>query len=172
VGRSCVSCSMCCYIPRIEATDLDKPSDTWCAHCRPGRRGCSIYGKRPEEYRKFVCSWLVNPDFGDEWYPKRSRMVCYFALQSGRLWMRVEVDKRYPARWREEPYYTEICQPALDGLKSEKFGTMVRVGDDRFLVLGRRIIKNPPSGRRLVQTATYSIISALEIVRGDAVKHR
>jgi len=88
------------------------------------------------------------------------------------FWMRVEVDKRYPARWREEPYYTEICQPALDGVKSEKFGTMVRVGDDRFLVLGRRIIKNPPSGRRLVQTATYSIISALEIVRGDAVKHR
>jgi hypothetical protein len=80
-------------------------------------------------------------------------MVCYFALQGGRLWMRVEVDKRYPTRWREEPYYTEICRLALDGLKSEKFGTMVRVGDDRFLVLGRRIIKNPPSGGRLVQTA-------------------
>jgi hypothetical protein len=80
-------------------------------------------------------------------------MVCYFAMQGGRLWMRVEVDKRYPTRWREEPYYTQICQLALDGLKSEKFGTMVRAGDDRFLVLGRRIIKNPPSGGRVVQTA-------------------
>ena len=44
--------------------------------------------------------------------------------------MRIEVDKRYPNRWREEPYYTQICELALDGLKSEKFRTMVRVGHD------------------------------------------
>jgi len=67
--------------------------------------------------------------------------------------MRIEVDKRYPNRWREEPYYNQICELALDGLKSEKFKTVVRVGDDRFLVLGNRIIKNPPSGGRVVQTA-------------------
>jgi hypothetical protein len=80
-------------------------------------------------------------------------MIVHFALQGGSLWMRIEVDKRYPNRWREEPYYSQICQLALDGLKSEKFRTMVRVGDDRYLVLGRRIIKNPPSSGRVLQTA-------------------
>jgi hypothetical protein len=67
--------------------------------------------------------------------------------------MLVEVDKRCPTKWREEPYYTQICELALDGLKSQKFATVVRVGDDRFLVLGRRIIENPSSKGRVVQTA-------------------
>jgi len=153
-GRSCGSCSMCCYISPYPGPELSKPPDTWCAHCRPGHGGCSIYDKRPEGCRKFVCSWLANPElFGDEWYPKRSRLVCSFVQQNGKFWMRIEVDKRYPTRWSEEPYYTQICELALEGLKSQKFATIVRVGDDRFLVLGRRIIKNPSSKGRVVQTA-------------------
>jgi len=67
--------------------------------------------------------------------------------------MLIEVDKRCPTRWREGPYYTQICNLALEGLKSQKFATIVRVGDDRFLILGHRIIKNPSSKGRVVQTA-------------------
>jgi MinD superfamily P-loop ATPase len=39
-GRSCGSCSMCCYMMGVEA--LDKPKYRWCQHCKTGK-GCSIY---------------------------------------------------------------------------------------------------------------------------------
>jgi hypothetical protein len=79
--------------------------------------------------------------------------------------MRIEVDKRYPNRWREEPYYTQICELALDGLKSEKFRTMVRVGHDRFLVLGRRIIKKPSLWRAAGPNGTRRVRLHASIVR-------
>ena len=43
-GRSCGSCSMCCYVMGVE--DIGKPKSQWCQHCKPGK-GCSIYADRP-----------------------------------------------------------------------------------------------------------------------------
>ena len=56
-GRRCGECSLCCKLLRIEA--FNKPVGTWCAHCAPGRGGCTIYETRPTECREFFCAWLT-----------------------------------------------------------------------------------------------------------------
>jgi hypothetical protein len=71
--RACGTCSLCCKLPYVGV--LNKPIDTWCPHARPGHGGCSIYADRPSICRTFVCGWLASTDFGDEWFPARSKMV-------------------------------------------------------------------------------------------------
>src|SRR5258708_34908707 len=56
-GRSCGSCSMCCYVMGVE--DIDKPKSQWCRHCKPGK-GCSIYDNRPATCKTFACMWLIQ----------------------------------------------------------------------------------------------------------------
>src|SRR5262245_34979797 len=66
-GRQCGDCSLCCKLLNID--ELNKPANTWCQHCRPGKGGCSIYADRPPDCRTFACGWLTHPEFGDIWKP-------------------------------------------------------------------------------------------------------
>jgi hypothetical protein len=80
--RVCGECSLCCKIIAVDV--LQKPAGVWCGHCLK-TSGCSIYGRRPDECRQFNCGWLVNPEFGDEWYPRRSKMVLTFDRRANRV---------------------------------------------------------------------------------------
>jgi hypothetical protein len=61
-GRNCGSCAECCFVMEVEDPELTKPNNVWCAHCRPGRGGCTIYSTRPTECRIFACDWLIRGD--------------------------------------------------------------------------------------------------------------
>jgi len=51
--RTCGPCSECCYVLGVH--ELGKRDF---AHCTHEKRGCGIYGTRPESCRSFQCVWL------------------------------------------------------------------------------------------------------------------
>jgi uncharacterized cysteine cluster protein YcgN (CxxCxxCC family) len=115
-GRSCGECSLCCKLLHIQA--FDKPVGVWCAHCAPGRGGCTIYETRPAECRNFHCSWLTSPALGPEWRPNKCKM---FLRQEGNL-IAVHVDPSDPTAWRREPFFQQ-----LKALASRAAGTKQQV---------------------------------------------
>jgi hypothetical protein len=74
-GRSCEGCTTCCKLLSID--ELKKPAQTWCQHCEIGV-GCKIYSERPDDCRTFYCGWVLDGAIGDEWDPRRSKMVIKF----------------------------------------------------------------------------------------------
>ncbi|HEY3795140.1 MAG TPA: hypothetical protein VGM09_25220 [Bradyrhizobium sp.] len=55
----CGDCALCCRL--LAVTELDKPRDSWCRHCRPAAAApCTIYGTRPQPCRQFECLWLEH----------------------------------------------------------------------------------------------------------------
>ena len=141
-GRECGSCSLCCRV--LEIAELNKPAHTWCRHCRPGKGGCSIYADRPPVCRGFACMWLLDASWPEHWFPQRARMVIYGTVQHGERTITINVDQRYPNRWREEPYYSDIRWLALSGLKQDdgdRFATRVVVGARSWLILPHREIE-------------------------------
>jgi len=115
--RKCGTCSLCCKLLYI--SELNKPIDKWCGHCRPGRGGCTIYADRPVNCRTFVCHWLAGHT-DDLWYPARCKMVL---LQMHKDHLLVDVDPNFPNAWRREPYYATLRSYAAPGLLIE-----VRIG--------------------------------------------
>lgn len=108
-GRTCGACSLCCKLLPIAA--LDKPHDEWCAHCRPGNGGCTIYENRPQTCQTFACHWLAFPNVGDHWYPLKSKMVVQVTGghdENYDVFIDVHVDRAAPNAWRTEPYYSEL----------------------------------------------------------------
>jgi hypothetical protein len=146
-GRSCGPCSMCCYMMGVEA--LDKPKYRWCQHCKPGK-GCSIYGNRPAVCKTFACMWLIQVHIGDHWYPLKSKMVLDLQYKDDEPHpvLHVIVDPRYPNRWREEPYYSDIKSMALTGYRGDlgqHYKTMVDVGGKCWVILTHRDVEAPTS---------------------------
>jgi hypothetical protein len=143
-GRQCGSCSLCCFVFAIK--ELDKPAKRWCRHCKPGK-GCSIHGNHPDVCQTFVCEWLIRP-VPDHWYPLKSRMVITFPELrdvSPISVLLITVDPRYPSRWREEPYHSDIrgfSQSGLLGTNPGKlyYQTQVRCGDDEWLILPDEVV--------------------------------
>ena len=141
-GCGCGSCSLCCRV--LDIAELNKPAHTWCRHCRPGKGGCSIYADRPPVCRRFACVWLLDANCPEHWFPKRARMVICETAQRGERTITINVDQRYPERWREEPYFSDIRQLALSGLKQSdggRFATWVVVGARSWLILPHREIE-------------------------------
>lgn len=52
--RKCGRCTECCTAMGV--VEIDKDHGVKCEHV--GRRGCSIYAKRPDSCRLFKCGWL------------------------------------------------------------------------------------------------------------------
>lgn len=107
-GRSCGTCTLCCKLFDIRA--LDKPRFEWCKHCAVGH-GCNIYEQRPDECRAFNCSYLLNPDLGEEWKPSKSKIV--LTLEKGNV-IGVYVDPGRADAWRKEPYHSQIRRWAAE----------------------------------------------------------
>jgi hypothetical protein len=108
--RQCGTCTLCCKVMGIEA--LAKPRGVWCSHCQPGR-GCEIYSGRPAECRSFSCAWLHDEKLGEEWYPKKSRIV--LTVERNRIM--ANVDSGAPDAWRKEPYFSQLNRMMQAGLK-------------------------------------------------------
>ena len=74
--QGCGSCTACCKVMKVR--ELDKPADTWCAHCAIGA-GCRIYDTRPESCRVYECVWLrtqaLDRPLAPTLRPDRSRVV-------------------------------------------------------------------------------------------------
>ena len=65
-------------------------------------------------------------------------------VQHGERTITINVDQRYPNRWREEPYYSDIRWLALSGLKQDdgdRLATRVVVGARSWLILPHREIE-------------------------------
>ena len=120
-GRACDSCSLCCWLPEIDA--FDKPANQVCGHCRLGA-GCSIYSARPATCRDFYCTWISDARMPDIWRPARCHMMVY--AQGPQVTVLVEPD--YPQAWCQEPYFSQLRQWAFDLEQSHGY-VIVYVGD-------------------------------------------
>ncbi len=113
---------------------------------RPGRPACRV----------FACQWLVDASLGDEWYPLKSKIVVQTSTDEvGNETVLFHVDRRYPNRWREPPYYAAIKALAAHGLRlgangRPAFFTEVRVGDRCFAVLLDREVETDQDSRGVV----------------------
>jgi hypothetical protein len=125
--RQCGTCSLCCKLPYV--AELNKPIDTWCRHCKPGRNGCGIYPDRPGTCKSFACHWLKDL-VDDVWFPAQCKMVLTQLRENHLL---VTVDPGFPNAWRREPYYASLRNYAVRGVFVE-----VRIG--------RRTVRLLPDG--------------------------
>ena len=137
-GRSCGSCSMCCYLPSFEVGEWKKPENQWCRHC--SGNSCNIYAERPELCQEFECMWLMCTILGDHWYPKKSKIIVTSPTKNGEWRLVVNVHDKYPLRWREEPYYSDIKSWAVHGLQADTWVTEVVVRDQLWIILPNRDI--------------------------------
>lgn len=111
-------------------TALQKPIGSWCVHCKQGV-GCTIYEKRPDECRTFMCMWLFDERLGSEWKPEKSKLVVTTSEEGNGL--EVRCDPGFPAAWRKEPYYSQIREWAVAAAPSG--GTvLVCIGTREILV--------------------------------------
>ncbi len=137
-ARECGSCNLCCDI--LEVSAVDKPVNQLCRHWETGT-GCSIYEHRPQMCRSFRCAWHQG-HLDDAWFTVTSRMVPHFSQDA----VNVQVDPEFPDRWREEPYFSKLVEWSLQGIRRTRgsgYATLVIVGDDRFLLLGRTVVPDP-----------------------------
>ena len=137
-ARQCGSCNACCDI--LEVAAVDKPVNQLCKHWQTGT-GCTIYDRRPQMCRSFVCAWLQG-HLDDDWFPAKSGIIVHFSQDA----VNVTVDDHCPDRWREEPYFSKLAEWSLNGIKrigNRGYATLVVSGADRFLLLGRTVVPEP-----------------------------
>ncbi|MFK4650954.1 bacterioferritin-associated ferredoxin [Bradyrhizobium japonicum] len=136
--RQCGSCNACCDI--LEVAAVDKPVNQLCRHWQTGT-GCTIYDRRPQMCRSFVCAWLQG-HLDDAWFPATSGIIVHFSQDA----VNVTVDDHCPDRWREEPYFSKLVEWSLNGIRrigNRGYATLVVSGENRFLLLGRTIVPEP-----------------------------
>ncbi|OAF07317.1 MULTISPECIES: YkgJ family cysteine cluster protein [Bradyrhizobium] len=137
-SRQCGSCNACCDI--LEVAAVDKPVNQLCRHWQTGT-GCTIYDRRPQMCRSFVCAWLQG-HLDDDWFPEKAGLIVHFSQDA----VNVTVDDHCPDRWREEPYFSKLSEWSLNGIKrigNRGYATLVVSGPDKFLLLGRTIVPDP-----------------------------
>jgi Fe-S-cluster containining protein len=137
-ARGCGSCNLCCDI--LEVTAVAKPVNELCRHWAVGT-GCTIYNQRPQMCQSFSCAWLQG-HLGDEWYPETAGIVVHFSEGA----VNVQVDPACADRWKEEPYFSKLCEWSLNGITmngGRAYATLVIVGSDKFLLLGRTVVPDP-----------------------------
>ena len=136
--RQCGSCNLCCDV--LEVAGVAKPANELCKHWEMGT-GCTIYDSRPQMCRSFSCAWLQG-HLGDEWFPAKAGMVVHFSQDA----VNVQVDPAYPNRWRQEPFFSKLSEWSLNGIRmngNRSYATLVVVGSDKFLLLGRTVVPDP-----------------------------
>lgn len=138
-ARQCGTCSQCCTL--LEVADVGKAVNAWCQHCEAGK-GCRIYDDRPQMCRSFNCAWIQG-HLGDEWFPETAGMVVHFSQDA----VNVQVDPRWPERWRQEPFFSKLREWSLNGIRmngGRGYATLIAVGaEEKFLLLGRTVVPEP-----------------------------
>jgi hypothetical protein len=69
----------------------------------------------------------LGVELGEEWYPKRAKIVATWGPFEDRDVVRFMLDPRYPNRWREEPYLSRII--AHYGMRTGAYTTEARIAD-------------------------------------------
>jgi hypothetical protein len=111
-GRSCGTCTLCCKAVGVE--EIAKPGGVWCQHCVSGKQ-CTIYESRFPSCRTFYCEWMMEKGLGPEWKPDRAKFVLV-KTDAGRH-LSACVDPGYPLAWRRSPYYENLKQWAVEGIR-------------------------------------------------------
>jgi hypothetical protein len=144
--RQCGPCNRCCDI--LEVAAVAKPVNELCKHWEAGN-GFTIYKQRPQMCRSFSCAWLQG-HFNDDWFPEKAGMVVHFSQGA----VNVAVDPTCPDRWRQEPFFSKLCELSLNGIRvsgTPPYATLVVVGSNRFHLLGRTVVPDPtPFGTAFV----------------------
>jgi hypothetical protein len=83
----------------------------------------------------FLCGWLVNPRFGSEWKPAKSKMIITVAEDGNGI--DFQCDPGYPQAWRRDPYYAQIVR--LAAVAAEEGGRIT-------ITIGRRMTIISPAG--------------------------
>ena len=68
-GRACGECTVCCTVPAIDNSQIQKAAGATCRHCGVG---CAIYSARPDVCADYFCAWRQLEIFGEEWRPDKS----------------------------------------------------------------------------------------------------
>jgi hypothetical protein len=127
--RGCDGCTLCCKVMYVPT--LQKPSGTWCKHCKTGA-GCGIYETRPTECRTFICGYLWFPEITPEWKPAISRMVISTEMTEGTT--TIFVDPGRPDAWRRQPYYAALQQWAKRELARQQ-RLILKVGERNIVMM-------------------------------------
>jgi len=165
--RNCNGCSMCCFVLAVH--EIDKPAGVWCSHC-PSKRACRIYDTRPQECRDFNCGWLTSPEIGDEWNPRRSRIVLAAELDGQRLVALVHPDR--PNAWRREPYYSQLKQWSRAAVE-HRGQILVKIAGRCFVILPDEDVSLGLVADNEVVVSTYTPtangmeITAMKLPRSD-----
>lgn len=133
--RSCGDCSLCCKLLGI--AELEKPAGKWCPHCDPGKARCRSYDDRPMTCRTFACGWLVNEQFGEEWFPARCKIVVNLNVDEDPHVMQLYVDAARRDAWKQEPFRSGIEQLARNGrvgLNGEFYKTEIHLFGPREII--------------------------------------
>lgn len=69
---NCGSCTLCCKLMEIKATE--SPVGKWCKFCDP-KKGCRIYTNRPDECRKFLCAYAQMENVDEKFRPDHCKMI-------------------------------------------------------------------------------------------------
>jgi len=141
--RACNGCSMCCYLPIIEA--VEKPENTWCKHC--SQHSCKIYDARPQQCRDYFCGWMKVPSLPDHWYPKHCKMVVTVNEDSDGPNITILVHQDYPNKWRQFPYYNDLKRWSLFATNWRPRGYVhVFCSGKHWWILPDRDVLNPGPG--------------------------
>jgi hypothetical protein len=95
--------------------------------------------------------WLMCNTLGDHWYPKKSKIIVTSSRRDGDWRLVCHVHDKYPLRWREEPYYSDIKSWATHGLQADTWLTEVVVRDQLWVILPTTDIKITSKYFRIVQ---------------------
>lgn len=158
---------MCCFVLAVH--ELGKPPGTWCKHC-PTRRACAIYDRRPQECRDFNCGWLTSTAIGEEWNPRKSRIVLAAELDGQRLVAMVHPDR--PDAWRRQPFYGQLKAWSRAAVEY-KGQIVVKVAGRCFVILPDEDVELGHVGDDEVIVSTYTPtpsgvdIKAMKLPRSD-----
>ena len=67
-NRDCETCDVCCIVPSIDVSEIQKASSARCVHCT---QGCAIYETRPAVCRDYFCGWRRLPAIPQDWRPDK-----------------------------------------------------------------------------------------------------
>lgn len=148
--RSCGSCTLCCKV--FPVPELEKAAGKWCKHIEHGL-GCGIHESRPPVCRGFFCQWVLNPVFGPEWKPERSKFV--MTNYQGSESLMVMVDPNFPGAWRNEPYLTGLRATAEAAMKQ---------GEQVIVFVGQRAISILPD--REIDHGVIGLGDVVSVVSG------
>jgi hypothetical protein len=107
--------------------------------------------------------WLMCNTLGDYWYPKKSKIIVTSARRDGDWRLVCHVHDKYPLRWREEPYYSDIKSWTTHGLQAGTWVTEVVVRDQLWVILPTKDIQ--------ITSAYFQIINLgsneWDVIQGD-----